>query len=59
MPFNKALGLNYLKAWVILANEKAAEAATQALNNAPLFNRRVKVLAHNPGSAMYSKRVLT
>lgn len=59
MLFDKALGLNYSKACVILANEKAAEAATQALNNAPLFYRRVKVSAYDSGSAMYSKRILT
>lgn len=46
MPFEKAFGLNWCKAWVILANKKAAEAATQALNNAPLLDRRVKVSAN-------------
>lgn len=45
MPFCKSSGLNYAWAVVTLANEKAAQAATQVLNNAPLFGRRVEVRA--------------
>lgn len=55
MPFEKAFGLNWCKAWVVLANKKAAEAATQALNNAPLFDRRVKVSANYSDLAKYNR----
>jgi hypothetical protein len=45
MSFDKATGLSSIFACVILADEKAAKAATQVLNNAPLFDMRVRVEA--------------
>ena len=55
MPFRKATGLNLRYALITLTDKKAAEAATQVLHKAPLFDARVMVEALKSG-LIFSQR---